>query len=1043
MTASGKNTRQKSKASTPGAARAPQKNLEESQKALQIMEELFQAVIDNSLAAITVRDLEGRYLYVNSQAEANLGLKRGEIIGKTVGEISSQIDPQQIAADDKALLASSQALKFENTVNLAGGPHTFLSNRFLIRDEQGQPFAIGSIATDITDIRRAEQQLRASEERFRVLSNASFEGLALQEGGHLIEANQTLAGMFGYSREELLAKSPDDLIAPESREKFRERLANFSEEPVELYVLNKDGTRLLVEARSREVEYQGRPVRLTAVRDITELRRIEQEGRESDERFQVLSEASFEGLIISHQSQIIMANRPAAQMYGYTMAELLKMPIERLIAAEDAPTLTWHLANGDNQPVEVTALRKDGTRFPVEIQSRKISYKGHQVRITAWRDITAHKKAEAALRESQERFKSAFELSGIGMALIDLEGRYLQVNQALCDMLGYSEAELLLTNFQAITHPSDLNNDLEHIKQLLTNQTSSYDIEKRYLHKNDAIIWVLLTRSLVRDNRGQPLYFISQVQDITERKRSEQALRLSEARFSGIIKSATDAIITLNPQQRIVLFNRAAEQMFGRTAEAVLGERVDILLPERFRPMHSQHIRDFARTGVSARSMTSPFSTLAALRANGEEFPIEATISQVEAESQKFFTVIIRDVSEREKSDKALRDKEEQLRQSQKMEAVGRLAGGVAHDFNNLLTVIVNYSEFMASQPNDTALVKEGAEEILAAVARASALTRQLMSFSRQQVLQPRLITMDEVVENTSKMLQRLIGEDIELLLRLNAASGRILIDPVQIEQVILNLAVNARDAMPRGGKLIIETSEVVLDDAYTSTHLEAAPGPFSVLSVSDTGFGMAEEVKAHIFEPFFTTKEKGKGTGLGLATVYGIVQQHKGTIWIYSELGLGTTFKIYFPHSQEGATTPTSKVEINETHLEGHETILLVEDERQIRSLARRLLEEKGYNVLEAQNGLEALEYIEHYTKPIDMVLSDVVMPKMGGRALEEKLRELRPEIRFVYMSGYTGWSSESDEAYLSQTANFLEKPFNSKSLLTKVREIFNSEKV
>lgn len=1007
------------------------------------MEELFQAVIDNSLAAISVRDLEGRYLYVNSQAEANLSLKRAEIIGKTLGELSPKMDPQQIETEDRVLLATGQALKFENTIDLADGPHTFLSNRFLIRDEEGQIFAIASIATDITDIRRAEQQLRESEERFRVLSNASFEGLVLQEGGNIIEANQTLANMFGYSREELLTKSPTELVAPESLEKFRERLAYFSEEPLELYVLSKYGTRFLVEARSREVEYQGHTGRLTAVRDITELRRIEQENRESEERFQVLSEASFEGLIISRQSHIIMANHAAAEMYGYSMAELLEIPVERLVVPEELPVFIQHFARGNNQPVEIMASRKDGTRFPLEIQSRKMSYKGQSAWISAWRDITARKRVEADLQESQVRFKNAFELSGIGMALIDLEGRYLQVNQALCNMLGYDKEDLLQTNFQAITHPSDLNNDLEHIKQLLTNRASSYDIEKRYLHKNDSIIWVLLTRSLVRDYRGQPLYFISQVQDITERKRSEQALRLSEARFSGIIKSATDAIITLNPQQRIVLFNRAAEQMFGRRADDILGERVDVLIPERFRPMHSQHIRDFARTGVSARSMTSPFSKLSALRASGEEFPIEATISQVEAEGQKFFTVIIRDISEREKSDKALRDKEEQLRQSQKMEAVGRLAGGVAHDFNNLLTVIVNYSEFMASQPNDTKLVKEGTEEILAAVMRASALTRQLMTFSRQQVLQPRLITLDDVVENTSKMLQRLIGEDIELLIRLNAASGQLLIDPVQIEQVILNLAVNARDAMPRGGKLIIETSEVVLDEAYASTHLEAEPGLFSVLSVSDTGFGMAEDVKEHIFEPFFTTKENGKGTGLGLATVYGIVQQNKGAIWIYSELGLGTTFKIYFPHAQEGNTDPTPRAEISEAHLEGNETILLVEDEHQIRLLARRLLENKGYNVLEAQNGLEALEYIEHYTQPIDLVLSDVVMPKMGGRALEEKLRELRPEIRFVYMSGYTGWSSDTDEAYLSQTANFLEKPFNSKSLLAKVREILNNEKV
>jgi PAS domain S-box-containing protein len=921
-------------------------------------------------------------------------------------------------------------------------------------------------------------QLKISEARLAgIIEAASDAIITLDSQQRVIVFNRAAEQMFGRQASQIIGQPLDQLLPTRFHQSHRHHIENFAKTGVtsrtmhmpltNLVGLRANGEEFPIEATISQLEVEGQKLFTAIVRDVSGRRQMEAQLKASQQQFQasqtrlagIISAATDAIITIDHQERIVVFNSAAEKLFVCPADQALGQPLDRFIPPRFRQLHTTHIQNFERTGTTarsmgtlstLSALKTTGEEFPIEATISQVEVEGQKLFTVMIRDISERQKAEESLRESQERFQNAFEFSAMSMALVDLDGRYLQVNQAFCQLLGYSEDELLQTTFQAVTHPADLHIEFQLIKQLLTNQAAFCAIEKRYLHKNDAVIWVHSTRSLVRDSQGQPRYFISQLQDITERKRAEQALRLSEARMAGIIRSATDAIITLNAQQRIVVFNHAAEQMFGWEASQVLGQTLDNFIPQSLRQLHAQHIRNFAKTGVSVRSMASPFSKLTALRASGEEFPIEATISQLEAEGQKFFTVIIRDISEREKAEKALHDKEEQLRQSQKMEAVGQLAGGVAHDFNNLLTVIVNYSEIIARGPTNLAQIQESTEQIQVAAVRAASLTRQLLAFSRQQILQPQLVSLDSVVNNTLKMIERLIGEDIELVVNLSltpsSTPAQLWIDPLQIEQAILNLAINARDAMPRGGKLIIETGQTTLDEAYlSSTHLPARPGIYAVLSVSDTGVGMDEATKTHIFEPFFTTKEKGKGTGLGLATVYGIVEQNKGTIWLYSEVGVGTNFKLYFPvvHSPQTVTPaiPKSQPELAEETLKGSETILLVEDEKQLRMLTRQLLEEQGYNVIEAQNGVEALEYIERYSGPIDLVLSDVVMPKMGGRELAAKVGRLRPQIRFLYMSGYTGWgsSSESEKAFLAPAANFLEKPFSAKTLHTKIREVLN----
>ncbi|HEY1957261.1 MAG TPA: response regulator [Polyangiaceae bacterium] len=389
-------------------------------------------------------------------------------------------------------------------------------------------------------------------------------------------------------------------------------------------------------------------------------------------------------------------------------------------------------------------------------------------------------------------------------------------------------------------------------------------------------------------------------------------------------------------------------------------------------------------------------------------------------------------------SRRARRSLEDQLRQSQKMEAVGRLAGGVAHDFNNLLSVILSYSEMLIGDEGQSEEARADLVEIKAAAERARDLTMQLLAFSRRRVLQPSFVRLNDVVTHAERMLRRLLGEDVELSAQLESELGSTFIDRTQIEQVLVNLVVNARDAMPTGGKLTIETANVDLDDSYAAEHVEVQPGPYVMLAVTDSGTGMDEATRARIFEPFFTTKETGKGTGLGLSTVFGIVKQSGGNIWVYSELGRGTTMKVYFPRIAEKATDSPPPPPIKSLPPRGTETILLVEDEESVRNVAATILKRQGYAVLVAEGGDEALAICARHEAPIHLLLTDVIMPRIGGRELADRLAVLRPATKVLYMSGYTEHAIVH-HGVLEPGVQFIEKPIVPDALARRVREVLD----
>jgi PAS domain S-box-containing protein len=505
-----------------------------------------------------------------------------------------------------------------------------------------------------------------------------------------------------------------------------------------------------------------------------------------------------------------------------------------------------------------------------------------------------------------------------------------------------------------------------------------------------------------------------------ERKRAEEALRAREAYYRTILDNIGDAVLIATRDGRYLDCNPRACELTGYTREELLGRRVVDTYPADARNMVTEQLNEIAegRLRFFERRMMRKDGTVIDVESNARVLPDGALLSTT------------RDVTQR----KGL---EEQLRQAQKMEAVGRLAGGVAHDFNNVLTAIFGYADLLIEDLPAQGSARQDLEEIRKAAQRASALTRQLLAFSRQQVLEPTVLSLNDLVEDIDKMVQRLLGENVELRLSLGKSIGNIRADSGQLQQVIMNLAVNARDAMPQGGKLLIETGNAALTEQYAELHQPVIPGHYVLLAFSDTGVGMSAEVKARIFEPFFTTKEKGRGTGLGLSTVYGIVKQSGGYVWVYSEVGRGTTFKIYLPRVD--APVEPSAPPRETRSLTGTETILLAEDDEILRPLSTGLLERLGYHVLAAEDAMQALAVAGAHDGPIHLLVADVVMPGTSGRELARRLAEVRPDTKVLYISGYTD-DAIVHHGMLEPGLNFLQKPFTPDVLARKVRELLDA---
>jgi two-component system cell cycle sensor histidine kinase/response regulator CckA len=638
-------------------------------------------------------------------------------------------------------------------------------------------------------------------------------------------------------------------------------------------------------------------------------------------------------------------------------------------------------------------------------------------------------RAEADERRAQEadlrRLASIVESSDDAIVAITMDGIVTDWNPGAERMLGYTRGEMIGQPISRIIPADRLGEPSRSLLRLVEgNQVVRHETVR--VRKDGKQIHVAFTISPLRDSSGKVVGDSAIFRDITERKTVEEAHRRSEASFRSFVQNAPYGILRTAPDGRIVQANPALVEILGYSNEQeVLGLNMgtDVY---RSREERQETIQ------WADRQDTVQGIELEWKHKSGKTITIRSAANVVKDSEGRveFLEGFIEDISDR-------RAMELQLRQRQKMEAIGQLAGGVAHDFNNLLGVISGYAELLAEQIDAHSELQRPVTQIQKAADRASGLTRQLLAFSRQQVLETRVLSLNSIVEDMAKMLPRLLGEDIELQLKLDPKPGAVKADQNQIEQVLLNLAVNARDAMPEGGQLVIETGRARFDSSLSLKHPSMAPGDYVLLSVRDTGMGMDQQTQAHIFEPFFTTKERGRGTGLGLATVYGFVKQIGGYVWVESAPGAGAAFEIYLPVACEEAPQTSPHVAVPASR-PATGTILLVEDEESLRTLTRSILEQGGYTVIEAANGAEAIEVATGYRDPIHLLLTDMVMPGMSGRAVAERVSQLHPGVHVAYMSGYIGFTPrEADEL----NGVIIAKPFTRNVLLQKLSEAMELE--
>jgi hypothetical protein len=778
--------------------------------------------------------------------------------------------------------------------------------------------------------------------------------------------------------------------------------------------------------------------------DSAEKQRAEETLRRSEARMKSVLDAALDAVIMMDSRGLVTSwNARAEALFGWAGSEAVGRRLADLIIPDryrDAHTrgLARFLASGEGpvigRRIELSALRRDGSEFPVELTVTALKEEDTFLFNAFVADITERKRAEQSIRAAQERLAHVVASSPAALYSLKVDGQSLLpawVSENVERLSGYAPAEMVGAEWWIErVHPDDRDRLVAGQMELLS--AGYVSREYRFRHKRGDYVWVHDEQVLIRNPGGRPVEVVGSWSDVTALKEAELKLEESEEQYRLLFDSNPQPMWVYDDETLAFLaVNDAAVRHYGYSRDEFLAMTTrDIRPPEEVKILDEFVAR--RRRERDLQPFHSPRVWKHRLR-DGSLIEVEIAGSPIRFQERQAWLVLASDVTEK-------RRLEAQLLQSQKMESVGRLAGGVAHDFNNLLGVITGYGELLQRDVGPGHPGFGRVEEIRKASDRAAALTRQLLAFSRKQILEPKVLDLNAVVSDTEKMLRRLIGEDIQLMTVFDERLGRVRADPGQMEQVIVNLAVNARDAMPEGGKLIIETGNVSLDENYVRTRPDARPGQHVMLAVSDTGHGMTAETLAHVFEPFFTTKEQGKGTGLGLATVHGIVRQSGGHVMVYSEIGRGTTFKVYLPRLEEGQRMDAlAAPAVIEAPPSGTETILLVEDESSLRVMISEILQTAGYTVLEGPTPEQALAAAGAHKGPIPLVLTDVVLPRMSGRQMAEALRSSRPDSRVLFMSGYTD-DAIGHHGILDPGVHFLQKPFTTEGLLHKVRELLDS---
>jgi PAS domain S-box len=906
--------------------------------------------------------------------------------------------------------------------------------------------------TDITERMVAQVALGASETQLRTIVESVPECVKLLDTeGRLLKINRAGIKMLeADSFEAIRGRSYADLVTAEFREAFIECTNKVvAGEPVEFQfeILSLKGNRRWMDMKAVPIrDGEQRVVSILGViRDETERRRADEALRTSEERFRDLFENAND-LIYTHdlEGKFTSLNRAGELITGYTRKQAAKLSLKDVVAPEylqiAADRIGEKIDGGGATTYETEIITSDGRRVMLDLSTRLVYENGKPAAIQGIaRDITDRRRAELAIRSNELQLRVITNTIPVSIAYVGADLTIRFANRAFLEWLGKGSAEVVGRKVPDVIGSDAYQQMQQEFERVLNGEY--LDVER----SSHTIPADAEGRRYVRMNyvpepspTGEIAAFFAFMTDITDSKKAEQDLLKSSEQLRVITNSVPASIVYIDSNHICRFANGAYREWIGMEEDEMVGTHIrDIVTP----PIYEKLLPEIER----------------ALR--GEEFTVERNANLPKAgivESKHhhlriscvpdrdaagnvigyfYFSI---DLTETKRAEEALRKSEEQLIQSQKLESVGRLAGGIAHDFNNMLTAINGYSELTLRRMHPSDPLRNNIEEIKKAGERSAELTNQLLAFSRRQIMQPRVLELNRAVSDLMPMLERLIGEDVQLRTSFSRERAMINADPGQLSQVLLNLVVNARDSMPDGGSIVIETRVVNIQSEKDLPEKDVKPGRYSVLAISDTGVGMDEPTMQHIFEPFFTTKEVGKGTGLGLSTVHGIVHQSGGTVMVSSVVGKGTRFEIYLPAEESVSRTQTENVNYRGRHSFGTETILLVEDEETVRDLSREVLESCGYNVITAKDGVEALSVMEEKGSRISLLLTDVIMPNMGGRELAEKTKELFPEIKVLFSSGYDNEAIVT-HGELNAGTNFIQKPFTFDSLALKIRELLD----
>jgi two-component system, cell cycle sensor histidine kinase and response regulator CckA len=991
---------------------------------------------------ICTLDSAHKVRWMNAAMAKRLAVTPAEAIGRSCYEAVHGTNDPPHYCPHRQMLQDHQAHEVEIHEKRLGGD--FLVTCTPQRNEAGQVIGSIFVARDITKRKRVERKLQKSEALYRSFFQANPHPMWVYdlETLQFLAINNAAVSQYGYSLDEFLSMTIKDIRPPEDLPRLYKNLEELPAEGLDnagvWSHVKKDGSVIDVEITSHLLEFDGRKAELVLAHDITARLQAEKRLRESNERLKKVLQVETVGVMFWDLTTgcMIDANDTFLKMMGYSREEVESRSLtwQKLTPPEYMEASQTEIRKfqetGRVGPYEKEYYRKDGTRQWMVFAGSSL---GGETCVEFCVDISDRIKVEEQLRESEHHFRT---LANGGNALIWTSGP-----DKLCDYFnepwlrytGRTMEQELGDGWAEGVHPDDLDRCLS-IYVSHFDRRESFSVEYRLRKANGEYDWILDLGNPRHDSEGRFNGYIGYCYDITARKQAEKSLAENEERLRLALRAANQGLYDLNVQTGVAIVSSEYASMLGYDPETFVETNAAWI--ERLHPDDKETIAKAYSDYISGESAEYRVEFRQKTRDGAWRWILSlGKVIEFDVDRKPLRMLGTHtDINERKRSEEEKEKLQAQLTQAQKMESVARLAGGVAHDFNNMLGVILGYARMAQERIAPDEPLHADLDEIRLAAERSADLTRQLLAFARKQTVAPQVLDINEAVEGMLKMLRRLIGEDIDLAWRPVSRSLSVFIDPSQVDQILANLCVNARDAIAGVGRVIIETDAATFDEDYCSVHAGFVPGDFVMLAVSDTGCGIDETTLGHLFEPFFTTKELGKGTGLGLATVYGAVKQNNGFINVYSEPGHGTTFRIYLPLHLPKATSRFAQKQVPPKNASG-QIILLVEDEMALLKMTTRMLKGLGYTVIAASTPGEAIHLAREFQGRIDLLMTDVVMPEMNGRNLANNLMSLYPNIRCLFMSGYTA-NVIAHHGVLDRGIHFLQKPFSVQDLAAKLQE-------